>query len=191
MKPCFPSTTCGHKGQRLRTLRGMVRHYILYKRPRAQDELESFRSRPFEEALERAAQAKDERGKRFSHQTRLEGSQLRKAKNILLDAAKEICRCKSFDDLHNLIKKRLDGIRGLGELYYYDTALRIGASLCLKPKRVYLHRGTRIGTRELGLDCRADSLDPRALPKKLAVLEPREIEDFLCIYKDHLRPDMW
>jgi hypothetical protein len=169
----------------------MVRHYILHYLPRAQEELESFRSQPFEEALERATLAKDERGKRFSHQRRLEGSQLRKAKSVLLDAAKELRRCKSFDQLHKLLKKHLNGIRGLGELYYYDTALRIGASLRLMPERVYLHRGTRIGARNLGLDCRADSLDPRVLPKELAVLEPREIEDFLCIYKCHLRPDMW
>ena len=56
------------------------------------------------------------------------------------------------------------------------------------PERVYLHRGTRKGARALGLDWRADSLDPRVLPKELADLEPREIEDFLCIYKDCLRP---
>ena len=131
MKPCFPGTTCGHKGQRPRTLRAMVRHYIFYKRPCAQHELESFAKLPYEEALERAALAKDGRGKRFSHQTRLEGSKLRKARNILLDAAEELRQCKSFDQLHYLIKEHLNSIQGLGELYYYDTALRIGASLRL------------------------------------------------------------
>lgn len=190
MKLCFPSPTCDHKGQIPRTLRGMVRHYILNKRPRAQHELECFRRQPLEKALERAALANDERGKRFSHQTRLKGSQLRKARNVLLDAAKKLRRCDSFDQLHNLIKEHLKGTPGLAELYCYDTALRIGASLGLMPKRVYLHRGTRKGARRLDLDWRADSLDPRALPRALAVLEPREIEDFLCIYKDKLRPGM-
>ena len=87
-------------------------------------------------------------------------------------------------------QRNLSGIRGLAELYYYDTALRIGASRSLMPKHVYLHRGTRDGARALGLDWRADLLDPRALPKELAVLEPHEIEDFLCIYKDQLKPEM-
>jgi hypothetical protein len=172
------------------TLGGMVRHYISHKRPCAQHELKTFAKLPFEEALERAALAIDKDGKRFSHQTRLEGSQLRKARSILLDAARELHRCDSFDQLHNLIKEHLDGIRGLAELYYYDTALRIGASRGLMPKRVYLHRGTRKGASALGLDWRADSLGPRALPKELAVLDPYEIEDFLCIYKDHLRPEI-
>jgi hypothetical protein len=88
------------------------------------------------------------------------------------------------------MKEHLNGVRGLGELYYYDTALRIGASLRLMPRRVYLHRGTRDGAHALGLACKADSLDPRDLPKALAVLEPREIEDFLCIYKDQLSPEI-
>jgi hypothetical protein len=169
----------------------MVRDYILYCRPRAHEELEKFSKLPFEETLERAALAIDEHGKRFNHQRRLEGPQLRKARNILLDAAEDLRRSKSFDQLHNLIEENLGGIRGLGELYYYDTALRAGASLRLKPTRVYLHRGTREGARALGLDWRADSLDQHTLPEALAVLEPGEIEDFLCIYKDYLRPDMW
>jgi hypothetical protein len=168
----------------------MVRHYILHYRPRAQHELESFSRQPFEEALERAALAIDEDKKRFSHQTRLRGSPLRKARNILLHAAGKLRRCGSFDQLHNVIREHVNGIRGLAELYYYDTALRIGARLSLMPKRVYLHRGTRDGARALGLDWRADSLDPCALPKELAVLEPYEIEDFLCIYKAWLRPEM-
>ncbi|MGD1155166.1 MAG: hypothetical protein ABSA41_04990 [Terriglobia bacterium] len=107
-----------------------------------------------------------------------------------MDSAKELRRCDSFDQLHNLITEHLNGIRNLGGLYYYDTALRIGASLHLMPERVYLHSGTRDGARALGLDWRADPLDPRALPKALGDLEPYEIEDFLCIYRDHLRPGM-
>jgi len=190
MKPCFPNPTRGHKGQRHRTLREMVRHYILHHRPRARAELWTFCTQPFEKALERAALAIDEDEKRFSHQRRLRGSLLRKARRTLCDAAKELGRCDSFDKLHNLIKEHLNGIRGLRGLYYYDTALRIGASLRLRPERVYLHRGTRDGARALGLDYRADSVDPRALPKELAVLEPHEIEDFLCIYKDQLRREM-
>ena len=39
----------------------------------------------------------------------------------------------------------------LGELTVYDVAHRIGAYLQLEPDVVYLHRGTRIGARYLGL----------------------------------------
>lgn len=190
MKPRSPDPTCRAKGKRLRTLRGLVRHYILTKRPRAQHELDSFSKQSFEEALERAALARHENGKRFGHQTRLREPVLRKAADILLDGAKELHRCRSFDQLHKLIKEQLSGMRGLGELYYYDTALRISAPVHLLPKRVYLHRGTRDGARALGLDWRADWLDSLDLPRELAVLEPHEIEDFLCIYRLWLRPGM-
>ena len=187
MKPCFPNPTCGHKAQRLRTLREMVRHYILHHRPRARAELWTFCTQPFEKALERAALAIDEDEKRFSHQRRLKQPGLRKADAILSDSSGKLRNSKSFADLHELIMALLEGIGGLGELYYYDTALRIGANLKLMPQLVYLHRGTRDGARALGLDWHANAVDPRHLPKKLAVLEPHEMEDFLCIYKDRLR----
>jgi hypothetical protein len=66
----------------------------------------------------------------------------------------------------------------------YPLAANMGYRVL--PKRVHLHRGTRDGARALSLDWRADSLDPRVLPKGLAVLEPYEVEDFLCIFKSQL-----
>ncbi len=140
--------------------------------------------------MERPALALNDREKRFRHQTRLGATLLRKARNILLDATREVRPCRSFDELHNLVKERLNGVWGLGQLYHYDTALRIDASRGLMPERAYLHRGTRDGARSLGVDWRADSLDPQLLPRELAILEPYEMEDFLCIYNAWLRPEM-
>jgi predicted kinase len=74
----------------------------------------------------------------------------------------------------------------IGELYVYDTALRIGAKLNLFPARVYLHAGTRQGARALGLDARADALDMADLPREFHVLKPYEVEDVLCIFKSEL-----
>jgi len=50
-----------------------------------------------------------------------------------------------------LIDTALEPIPGLGELYVYDTTLRIGAKLNLFPDKVYLHAGTRLRERALGL----------------------------------------
>jgi hypothetical protein len=80
----------------------------------------------------------------------------------------------------------LQGIRGLGHLYTYDTALRIGAKLDLLPEKVYLHAGTRKGAKALGLDWKARALEVASIPDELHELEPREIEDFLCIYEEKL-----
>lgn len=153
-------------------------------------ELESFRGESFLSAVERAALAvhddEDGRRKRFSHQRRLNRGALDKARGALLCASTKLRRAKGFSDLHEAVKDAVAGITGLGSLYYYDTALRIGANLHKMPERVCLHRGTRRGARAMGLDWRESSLDPECLPKELAPLEPHEIEDFLCIFKDRL-----
>ncbi len=171
------------KGRRARPgLPALVAEYISKWRVRAREELDGFRKDTFDAAVGRAALAEDERGKRFPHQTRIPRRVLLTARKSLLDALPELQRAKDFDDLHDSIKRSLAGIRGVGSLYFYDTALRIGANLQKLPERVYLHRGTRVGARALGLDRRQDCLDPRDLPREIRVLEPHEIEDFLCLY---------
>jgi hypothetical protein len=63
-------------------------------------------------------------------------------------------------------------VTGIGELYVYDTALRIGAKLGVFPEKVYLHAGTRIGVRNLGLDARRTALRMASLPRALRRLKP-------------------
>jgi len=92
-----------------------------------------------------------------------------------------------FDELHQRVDQAIGSLHGIGELTVYDTALRIGARLGFLPERVYLHSGTRVGARALGLDWRATVLDVSDLPRELRDLRPHEIEDCLCIFKDKLR----
>lgn len=81
-----------------------------------------------------------------------------------------------------LIDASLEDVPGIGELYVYDTSLRIGAKLNLLPERVYLHAGIRRGARALGL--KADkALKVSVLPTEFHSLRPHEIEDVLCIFK--------
>jgi hypothetical protein len=93
---------------------------------------------------------------------------------------------RTFDGLHITISTAIGGIRGVGELLVYDTSLRIGARLGLQPELVYLHAGTRIGARALGLPTESGSLAPSRLPRAFHRLSPREIEDCLCIYKGEI-----
>ena len=81
----------------------------------------------------------------------------------------------------------LEPISGAGELYVYDTSLRIGAKSNLLPTKVYLHAGTRVGARALGLDGQAKTLEVSMLPPEFRQLEPHEIEDVLCIFKVDLK----
>ena len=133
-------------------------------------------------AIEVAAMA-DYRGKRHSHQQRFQRITLERGRDALLQVKPGIKGAKSFDELHSPIEARVLPIKGIGELYIYDTAVRIGVKLNLLPDKVYLHRGTRQGARQLGLSG-AGPLKLRELPSEFGRMEAHEIEDILCIFRD-------
>src|SRR6202040_2897317 len=133
----------------------IVRTYIRRIRPRAQAEIDWFADqRTLSNAIEKAGIAENSKGKRYSHQCRLKKSSIKRALCALQEASDEIGRARSFDDLFELIRAEVHSIPGIGELYVYDTSLRIGARLNVFPRRVYLHAGTRAGARALGVNHR-------------------------------------
>ncbi len=91
-----------------------------------------------------------------------------------------------FDQLLTAVNKAIRHIHGIGELFVYDASLSIGTCLGFEPKRVYLHAGTRVGARALGLGRGRASLATHELPKAFRQLRPHEIEDCLCIYEKQL-----
>jgi len=168
----------------------IVRTYKINIRPKAESELNWFKEQPtLTSAIEHAAMAENSEGKRYSHQRRLKKSNLEQAKSLLIENQSSIKHCKNFDELFLLLEGILRPIHGIGELYIYDTALRIGAKLNLLPSKVYLHAGTRSGARKLGFSGKEPSLEVSDFPKALQQLEPLEIEDVLCIFKDELDKD--
>lgn len=165
----------------------IVRTYIREIRPRAQGEINWFSQQPsLEAAIEKAALAINRQGKRYSHQCHVKKVALKRALCALLEKVEAMKKIHDFDALFNLISGTVSSISGIGELYIYDTSLRIGAKLNLYPTTVYLHAGTRAGARALGLNDRATTLKVSALPKEFRTLAPHELEDVLCIFKDQL-----
>jgi len=165
----------------------LVRHYIKNCQPHLKSELEYFERMPSPSAaLEKAARAINEKGKRFNHQRRLTSKSLEESKDRLFKGMTQWKECKNFAELHDLLETVLYDVHGIGELYCYETSLRLGAYLGLYPEFVYLHRGTRDGAKALGIDWRSKTLDPQIVPNPIRELKPHEIEDFLCIYKKHL-----
>ena len=167
------------------TLEAAVRAYRnrpLYKTMR---ELEGFAKEPtVEAAVSRAGLAERFNGKRwvrYDHQRRIPRDVLKLARKKLLAAS--LPGCSSFHELFRAVESAIRSIPGIGELMVYDTALRIGARLGLEPDRIYIHSGTRVGARRLGLDARAPWIDPHDLPPQLRDLPPWQVEDILCIYK--------
>jgi hypothetical protein len=171
--------------RRLLSFAAIVRDYVRRHRPKTARELGYFRGlSTLEEALTRAGLAQRPDGKRWSHQRRIPRAVLEQATRRLRQA--ELKRARSFADLIARVHAAVQSVPGIGELYVYDTALRLGAHLRLLPRDVYLHAGTRRGARALGLDYRARSLAPTKLPTALQCLRPHELEDVLCIYKEWL-----
>jgi hypothetical protein len=169
-------------------LEAIARTYVRKIRPRAQQEIDWFAHQPsLDAAIENAALALNSRGKRYSHQRRLTKAALKEALRNLLEKSDAIGQARDFDRLFRIIGAAVKPIHGLGDLYVYDTSLRVGAKLNLFPTKVFLHAGTRLGARALGLDDRAAALKVSALPPEFRTLEPHEVEDVLCIFKDELK----
>jgi len=147
-------------------------------------ELEFFRTRPsIEVAIRHAATATDEDGYCFDHQFRILRAARLQAAAILTSAKSRFRACASFHELHTLLSDLLSPVPGLGELYVYDTALRLGTYVGLAPDFVYLHAGTREGARALGLGRGRAYLELHDLPGPLRALSVDEVESFFCFYK--------
>ena len=176
----------GFRGQRrLHSIAAIIRDYVRRHRPKTTRELQHFRSLgSLDETITQAGLALRPDGKRWSHQRRIPKAALERATRQLRRTRLE--GAASFADLMTRVTSAVRSIRGIGELYAYDTAIRIGAHLGLLPTEVYLHAGTRRGARALGLDHRSESISIDLLPVALQGLPPYEVEDILCIYKDWL-----
>lgn len=153
--------------------------------------MKAFQDLEIEDAIRKAALARDEKGEIYSHQWHLKEKYPdvpKKAERILANCAGKIAACNDFDALHDLIwdELKLRGrVKGVGELYCYDTAFRIGISRNVMPQKVYLHAGTRKGAKALGIyEKGKEVLEMSELVKKypeFAKLESYQVEDFLCI----------
>lgn len=148
------------------------------------NERDYFRTLPsIELVIHHVAMATDGCDRCFDHQFRILRVARPKAKARLTTSVADLKACRSFDALHSLLSRLLSPVRGLGELYIYDAAVRLGAYLGLAPDLIYLHAGTRAGALALGLGRGRPYLQKRELPRPMQILTADEIESFLCIYK--------
>lgn len=167
--------------------RAIVRHYRAEHQESASNELRFFKiQRSFGDAVRKAALAQRPDGKRFRHQNRIPGSALKIAELRLRNVVPSLEQAPTFAHLFAIVHLAINDVYKIGELAVYDSSLRIAAWRGLEPESVYMHAGTRVGARALGLNTRRISIPLAELPVTLSRLPAREIEDILCIYKDVL-----
>lgn len=172
--------------ERLSSLSAVVLHYKAYCQELAATEYQFYASQPsLESVVKIAALAEYEKGKRAAHQYRITKEALAESYCRLRKA--DLRGCNNFQQLFTKIKDEIGQIFGIGPLTVYDTALRIGAFLRFEPEKVYLHRGTQVGARAIGLGKGKDTIEMTELPPQFHCLRPREVEDCLCIYKQELK----
>jgi hypothetical protein len=88
-----------------------------------------------------------------------------------------------FDKLYNDLSELAKGVKGIGKLHIYDTAICFA-----KPTKVYIHSGAKEGAKAiLGLCTTATVATFAAKHPELAELTPLQLEDFLCVFKDVLK----
>lgn len=150
--------------------------------------------KPIKKTIEQAGKAAYSEDKKHSHQWCINNNALANLSKKMKGKTDKIKKSNGFDTLFGLLKE-LD-IVGLGQLTIYDTSLRIAFYLDLGqkkmyPKSVYLHRGAAIGAKYLNIKSKkchnATIAQIDTIPKVLKELEPYQIENFLCIYKDKLK----
>ncbi len=191
--PSRPRTTCTKPPPEEvpKTLAGLVSAYRRDMQPNFNDELAWYTDvQSWPEAIERAARCRTANGKRHPHQRRIKESVLDEGRKALLRAAeKTLWPCTSFASLKQQVEQCCKEIPGLGALYAYDVTLRLaqypGRKVDWEPDRVWLHAGTAAGARALRFSG-VRNLMPADLPSELRTLSPKDIEVFLCVYKDDI-----
>jgi hypothetical protein len=148
------------------------------------NERDFYKSLELVNAIENAAIAKMRNGKMASHQWRVGKNKCEEGQAKLLAKEIEIKKCKIFEELFEITEGVKKSTKGLGDLWSYDTALRIGISLGIYPTEVYIQAGVKNGLKKLFPEKtpKGRSLPLSIFPKELQILAPYEIENFLCIW---------
>jgi hypothetical protein len=133
-------------------------------------------------AIRRAVSSIRPNGKMHNHQSKVSGH-LSFFKAALIWNIKSIAKAETFGQLYHTVDMLKTS--GIGPMTVYDVSVRIGAYMSLKPDRIYLHAGTKLGLKALGIKPwpREVSVPMELLPPPLDRQDPDTVEDFLCTYR--------
>lgn len=137
------------------------------------------------EAIEKAAKSIDptNENKMFSHQRRLGFKVTNNGFELLKQREVDLRKCKNFEEILAITDEVSKQIYRLGPLWSYDTALRIGFQKKVYPKNVYLQAGVKKGYKKIfNQNSKNRFVEKEIFPLELQILEPYEIENFLCIW---------
>lgn len=139
------------------------------------------------DAIEAAAKAVDDYGKKHFHQRRVGKVDLLAFAEKLAALENELASATTFDKIYTIVNNTNQA--GINEITVFDTAFRIGSFLNLFPDKIYLTSGTRIGAEHLlgKLDDK-NTLLPTDFPSPFQRedLSIADIEDILYVCRNEL-----
>lgn len=160
--------------------------YIRERLPDLEDQRDYYENlNGLPEALYLAARGQLRNGNMDSHQYRVGYQNCKNGLVELQTKELEISQCHNFDQLFDITHKVAKDTKHLGDLWAYDTALRIGFYRKKYPKQVYIQAGVKKGTAKVisgGNWHKHRALAKSNFPDWISdKLEPYQIENFLCV----------
>ena len=145
-----------------------------------------FKSLSFHSAIEYAASGVTPHRKIHPHQRGIGVKQLRQSAALLKKYTPALRKARSYSDLFIITEAVKSVLKGLGDLWSYDTALRIAFNRgkMFYPRAVFVQRGDMKGIKKifLKMPIKQRTLPLKIFPKEIQSLKPFEIENFLTIW---------
>ncbi len=178
----------------LSTLSDVVEEYKKHFDFEYDDDVVPFcaKSRDLTEAIDRACDGKRPNGKMHAKGSCVLRSALEEIRAKLHDNEQFLYNAPSFEYVYDLIHAIAP--KGIGPLWKYMLAERVGAYLGVKPERyLYLHAGPAISWSRLNGIPRSkvpSRVPVDQLPKPLRELNLHHVENLLCEFREVLQPNM-
>lgn len=161
-----------------------IKKYITVSLPHLKQGECHFKKMSLEEAVSKSASAINVYGKIDNHQRRIGKNLLNLGASMMITNIEKLKKCKTFKEIFEISEEVKNSVLGLGDLWSYDTALRIGFNKNLYPKDVYVQAGVKKGVEKLFYPKikKGRCLPMSIFPSEFHILKPHEIENFLCIW---------
>jgi len=151
-----------------------------------------FKSLSFTAAIEYAASGVSPHRKIHPHQRKIGVKRLRQSAAMLKKHIPVIRKAKSFADLFIVTEAIKSYMKGLGDLWSYDTALRMAFNRgkTFYPRAVYVQESSMKSVKKIfsRILIKGRVLPMKVLPKEMQVLKPFEAENFLSIRGKKIHP---
>jgi hypothetical protein len=145
-----------------------------------------FKSLSFHSAIEYAASGVTPHRKIHPHQRGIGVKPLRQSAALLKKYTPALRKARSYSDLFIITEAVKSVLKGLGDLWSYDTALRMAFNRgkMFYPRAVFVQRSDMKGIKKifLKMPIKQRTLPLKIFPKEIQSLKPFEIENFLTIW---------